>query len=222
MKYYISKTAKIEDALTKAVAIVWKDNRGLFENLMPIITYATLLWSPLSIVHTLLTAFGAHVLDISPAKIGAWLDEQAGTGPGETPSVDEIGDRLERSFSSALQEKTAHPISNRHLSKEANIFSAITRGVGLAKFLAAGLKKFISVILGVFGVMSIEGLLKEIAKIAREETGFEGAPKMIQEKMEEPDKSMVGIDYDKYEKPESTKNNLDSEIDRLQKKYQLQ
>lgn len=227
MEHYISKKAKAEgeakDVLQKALSVVWKEDRGMFENLLPVMTYAALLWGPLNIVQTLLAAFGAHVLDISPAKLGKWLDEQAGTGPGQAPPVETVGTNLEKSFSSALQQFKAAQISNRHLTKEANIFSAITRLPGLAKILAGGLQKFITVVLGVFGLTSIEGLLKKGAELAREATGFEGVPAEVKKQIDKSTESKPLELPEKLEimQPEETKNDIDSEIDRLQEKYNL-
>lgn len=220
MKYHFSKIAKEEylnDVVKKYLTTVWRPDRGFFENLLPIVSYLPLL-GPIKIVPFLLTAFGAHMLDMSPSKLGRWLDDQVGTGPGESASIDEVTEKLYTAFSSALKEKTAKHISSRHLTKEASIWSAIGRGLNVPKAFAVGLRKMIVIILGLFGVATIDQFLEQVGGVGRDITGLPGIPEVVQEKIDTgklPDVSEI------VNKTTKTEDDIDSMIDKLQKKYNL-
>lgn len=197
---------------------VWSSSRGFFENLVPILSYLPLL-GPIKIIPFLLTAFGAHMLNLSPARLGKWMDEKAGTGPGESPSVEGIASKLEDAFSSVMQEKQAEAMSCRGLTKEANIFSALSRSMNLPKAIAKGVGTLIKWILGLYGVATIDQFLRKVGTGVGAATGIAEVPEKIKDTVE---RVIEREELPATPAPESSNNKIDSMIDTLQEKYKLQ
>lgn len=191
---HLSKTAKTEDlakaALKKYIQTVWKSNKGFFENLFSILTYASPVlgvgWLPLAA-----TLYSTHVLGIGLSDFGRWVDEKLGIGPGRTPTMADI-DKIE----GVLEGQVAQAGVSYDISKRAGIFSAILKSRPIIKLIVSGIKKLLIAIPVIFGAAHLSGMLKDLIS-------------PIKEKMEIPEVSETS----------SVKEKLNKRLEELESKY---
>ena len=163
-------------------------------------------WLPL-----LLSALGSHLLGYGVSDAGKWLDEKLNIGPGEGPPLD-WGPKAEQAINLLTQEmpRVAH-ISQRQMTKEAGIISAILRSGKIAGLVVKGIGKLITALLGVFAVASADDFVKKLLAPAKEHIR-DVAPEYLPEGME----GMI------EQKPADTGPTTSDEMaDYLEKKYKL-
>jgi len=209
MVHKISKQVDLSDT-AKELAIkyynmVWKPNKGFFENLFTFATYASPFlgvgWLPFAA-----TLFASHILGVEVSIFGRWIDERLGTSPGKTPTMADL-DKLPEILEAAVIEKQAR--MSHSLSKRAGLFSAIFSSIfksrTIIKSIVSGIKKLFIALVGILSISHLSDLGKEHLAPIREKI----------EKMrgiEEPGKP--------EEKPEATrKEKLEKELEKLEKKY---
>lgn len=205
MEHRISKRADFEDVAKKYVQTVWKSNKGFFENIFSIATYLSPFLG-LGILPLLLSGIGSAFLGYGISDLGKWLDEYLGIGPGEGPPSD-WEHRSKRAFDDLINSPKEAHISKRHMVKESGIFSALLKSGKVVGLVIKGLGKIMAMLLGVYGLATIDDFIKEV-----------GAP--VRKKVDDaiPNYFPSGPNDGMERKQE---NNLDTMIDSLEEKYGL-
>lgn len=140
-------------ALKLYIETVWKKNKGWFENIFSIVTYASpflgLGWFPLVTLF-----FSSHILGLDLAMFGKWMDQKLGLSPGEVPTeanINEIPNLLNQAML-AKQSQTQY-----NISKRAGIGSAILKSESV-KLIYKGIMRLIIFLAGVFGAATLSDL----------------------------------------------------------------
>ena len=126
----MNKQAEVSDSVKQAIAFVWRQNEGFFENLFRIATYLMPFVPGVGWVTFILDKVSSTVLGLGIEDLGKWFDQNLNLSPG-TDVTEEHFMSLEPNLTSTMEAKSSVMMRDGQMVKVAFLW-------GLLKLLGGG------------------------------------------------------------------------------------